>query len=388
MRWCRALPAVALLAVVAAGCGERAARQHGSADAADWEGVRTQAQGDSVQWWMFGGDDRVNRYVDEVVVPAAEELGVALERVPVSDTADAVQRVIAEARAGRTDDGSVDLIWINGENFALGKREGLWLQGWARKLPNADLVAWEEELIAEDFGVAVDGQESPWSLAVFVFAADRRRTPDPPGNFPELLEYARAHPGRITYPAPPDFTGSAFVRQAVQALGEDEAFALLERLKPLQWRDGDAFPGSEAELNRLFGNGVVDLAMSYAPDFVASEVRRGTFAPSTRPFVFSTGALQNTSYVTIPGNAADTAGALVVANLLLEPELQALKADPDGLGMPTVLELERLAAEDRKLFRERHESPYALEDFGRRLRELAPERVDELEARWKREVLR
>jgi putative spermidine/putrescine transport system substrate-binding protein len=54
----------------------------------------------------------------------------------------------------------------------------------------------------------------------------------------------------VTYPAPPDFTGSAFVRQAVAALGEDEAFALLAELKPLQWREGVTLPGSEAELSR------------------------------------------------------------------------------------------------------------------------------------------
>lgn len=65
-----------------------------------------------MQWWLFGGDDRVNDYIDEHVTPAAAELGVAIRRVPISDTADAVQRVVAEARASETA-GSVDLIWIN-----------------------------------------------------------------------------------------------------------------------------------------------------------------------------------------------------------------------------------------------------------------------------------
>ncbi len=49
--------------------------------------------------------------------------------------------------------------------------------------------------------------------------------------------WARRHPGRFTYPAPPDFTGSAFVRQVVMVKGEDAAFAYLRRLKPLMYRE-------------------------------------------------------------------------------------------------------------------------------------------------------
>ncbi|MDP9022604.1 MAG: ABC transporter substrate-binding protein, partial [Actinomycetota bacterium] len=182
----------------------------------DWERTLKEAEGQTVRWWLFGGDERVNRYIDEHVVPAAQELRVTLQRVPVDDTADAVQRVVAEKRAGRDEGGSVDLIWINGENFAQGKEAGLWLEDWARDLPNARYVDWDDPIIAEDFGVPVDGQESPWSRAAFVYAYDEERTPDPPRSFEDLLAYAQENPGRITYPAPPDFTGSAFVRHAVQ----------------------------------------------------------------------------------------------------------------------------------------------------------------------------
>lgn len=357
-------------------------------DLADFEQVREAAEGQNVRWWIFGGDERINRYIDDEVVPAAEEqLGVDLEVVGVDDTADAVQRVISERRAGEQE-GSVDLIWLNGENFAEGKEAGLWLEDWAQQLPNAELVDFDDPTIAMDFGVPIDGQESPWSRAAFVFAHDRERTPDPPRTFPELLEYAEDNPGRITYPAPPDFTGSAFVRQAVQSLGEDEAFELLAELKPLQWRGGAAYPGNEAELNQLFGNDQVDIAMSYDPNFVATAVDQGQFAESARPYLFEGGTLQNVSYVTIPANATNVEGALAVADLLLEPELQAIKADPAGLGIPTVLDLDRLDAEQRELFETTTANPYGLSDFGTRLSELPPDRVTELDDRWEREVLR
>lgn len=382
--------AVVVLSLVAAACASGASGRgadQGGVNVADWPAVRAQAEGQRVRWWMYGGDERVNRYVDRVVKPAAAQLGVTLERVPVNDTADVVQRVLAERRAGRTTDGRVDLIWINGENFAQGKQAGLWLEDWATRLPNARFVDWQDPTIARDFGVPVDGQESPWSAAASVFAFDRQRTPDPPQSFPELLEYARDHPGRVTYPAPPDFTGSAFVRLAVQTLGEDRAFALLRELKPLQWRSGEAFPRSESELNQLFGDGQVDVAMSYDPNFVATAVRQGTFPPSARPFVFYEGTLHNVSYVTIPANAAHREGALVVADLLLEPALQAIKADPERLGIPTVLDLSRLPPNKRELF-EQTAGPYSLTDLGTFLEELPPERVTAIEERWEQEVLR
>jgi putative spermidine/putrescine transport system substrate-binding protein len=354
---------------------------------ADWQQVTEAAEGQTVRWWMFGGDERINRYVDEVVTPAAAELGVTIERVPVDDTAAAVQRVIAEQRAGE-DQGGVDLIWLNGENFAKGKEAGLWLEEWARALPNARFVDYDDPTITTDFGVPIDGQESPWSRAFLTLAYDRARIPDPPDGYQELLAYAEENPGRVTYPAPPAFTGSAFVRQAVQALGEEQAFELLANLKPVQWRDGETFPEGEAELNRLFGNGQVDFAMSYDPNFVATAVRKGQFPDSARPFVLDSGTLQNTSYVTIPSNAANRAGALVVANLLLRPELQAKKADPDRLGIPTVLDVDSLPAQKAELFDERSNSPYTLDDFGTRLEELPADRVGPLEERWQQQVLR
>ncbi len=385
----RGVVAAGVLVLLLAACGTPAGTAGAPAVPADWEGILAGARGQTVRWWMFGGDQRINAYVDRQVAPAAAKLGVTLRRVPVADTADAVQRVLAERRAGKTSGGAVDLIWINGENFAAGKQAGLWLQGWVTRLPNVRNVDLDDPAIARDLGVPIDGQEAPWSGAAFVFAADMARTPSPPMTFPELLAYARAHPGRVTYPALPDFTGSAFVRQVVQRLGSRQAgFVFLEALKPHQWRGGQAFPKSEAELNELFSGGQVDLAMSYDPSFVANAVRKGQFPATTRPFLIGGGALVNTSYVTIPANAAHREGAMVVANLLLDPRLQAIKADPDVVGLPTVLDLDRLPEVERRRFQTASGNPYLLASFGRPLPELPADQVAPIERQWLREVLR
>ncbi len=385
-----ALIALALsLWLLLAACGTANPRAGERALPSGWDAVQASARGQTVRWWLYGGDQRINAYIDRYVAPAAARLGVTLKRVPVADTADAVQRVLADRRAGRTSGGAVDLIWINGENFAAGKQAGLWLHDWVSRLPNSRNVDLNDPAIARDLGVPIDGQEAPWSRAAFVFAADQTRVPRPPASFPELLAYAKAHPGRITYPAPPDFTGSAFVRQAVQRLGSRQAgFAFLEALKPYQWRGGQTFPASEAELNELFAGGQVDLAMSYDPSFVAGAVARGQFPPSTRPFLLGGGALVNTSYVTIPANAAHLQGAMVVANLLLDPRLQAIKAEPDVVGVPTVLDQARLLQDERRLLATAPDSPYLLPSFGRPLPELPADQVAPVEQQWLREILR
>jgi len=383
----RLLLLVALLAAAVAACGGGAERASAPADTASFEATLREARGQEVRWWLFGGDDRVNAYVDERVAPTARRLGVKLRRVPVADTADAVQRVVAQRRAGKESGGAVDLIWINGENFAAGKRAGLWLEDWLAGLPNARYLDMEDPTITRDFQVPVDGQEAPWTRAVFVYAHDSARVPDPPRTFDALLEWAQAHPGRFTYPAPPDFTGSAFVRQAVQAMGEDAAFRFLRRLKPLMYRDGEVLPKSEAELNEIFANGQVDFAMSYDASFVQSAVRRRQFARSARPFLLEGGTLTNVSFVTIPADAAHRAGAQVVVNLLLAPALQATKADPRVLGHPTVLDLGRLPDAAQERFARAASSPYLLEGFGELRPELAADEVPRLEERWRREIL-
>ncbi len=371
--------------IAASGCDGEPPRSVGELS---FEELAQEARGQTVRWWMFGGDQRINDYVDDVVAPAVREAGFELERVPVTDTAEAVQRVVSQKRAGETSGGAVDLIWINGENFAAGKEAGLWLEGWVERLPNAENVDLEDPSIALDMQVPVDGQESPWSRAAFVFVSDSDTVPEPPETFDELLDYARENPGRVTYPAPPDFTGTSFVKQVVIAKGEDEAFDYLTELKPLMWEDGEKFPKSEAELNELFAAGEVDFAMSFDPAFVETAVRMGQFPETSRPFLLEGGALVNTSYVTIPADAAHIEGAQVLANILLDPDLQAAKADPDVLGVPSVLDLDRLEPGEREAFDSSTDSPYLLDDFGDTKDELAADEVPPLEERWQREILR
>ncbi|HIB6396413.1 TPA: ABC transporter substrate-binding protein, partial [Klebsiella pneumoniae] len=75
----------------------------------------------------------------------------------------------------------------------------------------------------EDFSVATEGAESPWGSAQLTFIARRGQTPQPPTSPQALLAFARAHPGSVTYPRPPDFTGTALLEQLLIALTDQPA---------------------------------------------------------------------------------------------------------------------------------------------------------------------
>ena len=341
----------------------------GTADAAQafaagtgtWDDVLAEAQGQVVSLWMWGGDEHGNAYVDDILAPAAADLGVTVRRVPIADTADAVNRILAEQQAGARD-GAVDLVWVNGDNFRTGVQADAWECGWAARLPNAQYVDPEDPLLLSDFGTPVNGCEAPWHKAQFVLAYDSAEVPNPPTTLPDLFAWAEAHPGRFTYPAPPDFTGSAFVRQALYATAggpgavpldpedanaqplSNELWSSLDALAPSLWRGGDTYPRDVTQLHELFAGDQVSFTMTYGPATLDALVADGTFPATTRVLPLREGTLGNASFLAAPSNAAHLAGAMVVADLTLSPEQQLAKASPEVWGQYTVLDLSRVPA--------------------------------------------
>lgn len=405
-RW-RAVAALTAAGLLAAGCTAGT----GDADPAprDFAQVLREARGQTVNLFMYGGDDGANRYLDEVVAPAARErLDVRINRVPITDTALAVNKVLGEKQAGRGSGGSVDLVWINGENFRTGKQAGLWQCGLVELLPNMRYVDWSEPTVANDFGTPVEGCEVPWSRAQFAFSYDSARVSDPPTSLAGLLDWIRAHPGRFTYPAPPDFTGSVFVRHALyaQAGGVDlipddfdqaaydrltpPLWRTLRELRPALWRAGATYPANEKELNDLYANGQVDFTMTYGPAQVTSLVERGQFPATTRTLLLDEGTIGNTNYLAVPANAANRSAALALADLMLSPELQYEKARPDGWGQYPAVDLDTLDVEWRDRFAALPTSAQvpSYDQLSRNSQpELRAEWLPPLEEGWRREVL-
>ena len=359
--------ALASVGLALSGCAapEPAAK---SSSFANWDEVVKAADGQTVQLWMYGGDDQGNAYIDDVLAPAVAKEGVTLERVPVTDTADALNRVLSELQAGRDDDGTVDMIWVNGENFATGKDAGAWLCDWTSMMPNIKNTASEDPLLANDFGTPVEGCEAPWSKAQFSFVYNSDVVTDPPTSLAGILDWARANPGRFTYPAPPDFTGSVFTREVLYSVSggyenvplefSQKAFdelspALyteLADLAPSLWRAGDNYPASGDELNQLYADGQVDWTMTYGPSAVTELVANGTYPAGTKILTLDEGTVGNASFLGIPSNASAAAGAMVVANVALSIDQQVAKADPRIWGQFTVVDYDSLADDDKAKF--------------------------------------
>ena len=97
-----------------------------------------------------------------------------------------VRRVRDEVRAGKPD-GSVDMVWINGENFAAMKSAGLLFGPFAESLPNWPLVdTTGKPATVTDFTLPTEGHESPWAMAQLVFEYDSARVPEPPRSLTAL----------------------------------------------------------------------------------------------------------------------------------------------------------------------------------------------------------
>lgn len=375
--------------------------------AGSWEQISSDARGQTVKLWMYGGDTQGNAYVDDYLVPAAAKEGVTLKRVPVADTKDALNRVLTEKQSGTTA-GQVDLVWVNGDNFGTGKAAGAWACGWTSLLPNMGLTNPSDPLLSEDFGTPVDGCEAPWSKAQFTIAYNSAAVPEPPKTLAGLLDWVKEHPGRFTYPAPPDFTGSVFTREVLYSVSggytkvplafDQGAFdrltpALvteLQDLKPSLWREGSTYPKSSSELNALYAGGQVDFTMTYGPAELTKLVTDGTYPAATKVLTLDEGTVGNASFLGIPSTSGHRSAAMVVANLALSEEQQARKADPGIWGQFPVLNPGALSPEGRALFGRLPSSPVVpgYEVLSKNANpELAAAWVPALDELWRRQIL-
>ncbi len=340
-----------------------------AARAGDWQAVLAAARGQTVYWHAWGGDTKINDFIAWVGAQAEARYGVKIEHVKLADTAEAVARVLAEKAAGQTKGGAVDLIWINGANFAAMKAAGLLFGPFADGLPNWPLVdVVGKPAVVTDFTLPTQGYESPWALAQLVFEYDSARLPTPPKSLAELAAWIKANPGRFTYPQPPDYLGTTFLKQALYGVMASPAllqapvdaatyagvvaplWAFLDDIHPSLWRKAAAFPANEPALGQLLADAEIDVSFAFNPGRASAEIAAGNLPDTVRTFVLSGGTIGNASFVAIPFNAAHQAGAFVVADLLLDPEVQAQAQDPGILGFQTVLNMAALGPQDRARF--------------------------------------
>ena len=390
-----------LAAIAALLCAIGPARAQDAA----WADVLAKARGQTVHWNAWAGDEKTNAFIAWVGDEVAKRHGVKVVHVKLKDTAEAVTRVVAEKAAGRDSGGSVDLVWINGANFLALRQQNLLFGPYAERLPNwryVDTVGKRSNLV--DFTIPHEGYESPWRMAQLVFVYDGKRVGTPPSSVAALLAWAKAHPGRFTHPNVRNFLGSTFLKQALYELAPDPSvlqrpatdatfasttapmWAWYDALKPTLWRGGAQFPENGPAQRQLMNDGEVDMMVSFNPSEAAVSASAGLLPESVRTSTFAKGTIGNTSFVAIPYNATAKEGAMVVADFLLAPATQARAQDIRQMGNFTVLDLAKLAPEDRRRFDElpRHPALPTNAELGTTLLEPHPSWMTRIATEWER----
>ena len=395
------------LAACGSGSGDSSSQeQNGSVDDMTFDEMVEAAEGTTVTFYGWGGDEKLNDWLDNKFAPVMKEkYDITMERVPM-DIDQVLSQLSGEIEGGE-EDGSIDMIWINGENFQSAKENNMLYGPFTDKLPNFnDYVDAESEDVTLDFAYPVEGYEAPYGKAQVVMIADTAVTPDVPKSAEALEEFVKKYPGKVTYPALPDFTGSAFVRNIIYEICGYEQFLDMEAdketvreavepameylrgLNPYLWNEGKTFPDSSTTLDNMFADGEVVLNMTYDAYATALNIESGTYTDTTETFQFDKGTIGNTNFMAVAANSGNKAGDMVAINEMLSPEIQADRYEQ--LRVIPVLDNSKLSEEQKAAFDAVDLGEGVIpqdELLSKRLPEMPAELVPIIEEIWTEEVV-
>lgn len=377
-------------------------------DFSDFDAVLEAARGTTVTFYGWGGSTAANEWLDNVVGTSLyEQYEITLSRVPMDIDA-ILSKLMGEQQAMVTS-GDIDVIWINGENFYTAKNANLLFGPITQYVPNFSVYLNPEDAdLHYDFGTPIEGMSVPYGRAQLVFMGDTEIIDNFPTSAQELLEFARANPGMITYSAPPDFTGSAFVRnilyeivgfQAIFDAPADEAalyeiirpgLDFLVELKPYLWQEGRTYPADAPALKQMFVDGLVLMNTSYSPLHVAQNIFSGEYPDTVETFVFENGNIGNTHYIAVPYNAPNIAGAIALINHIISAEMQITKYEASNWGDLPVFDVNLLNAGQRAMLDAVDNGVGILtpdELFAHRLPEVQAAKIPIIERLWIQHVL-
>jgi putative spermidine/putrescine transport system substrate-binding protein len=162
-------------------------------------------------------------------------------------------------------------------------------------------------------------------------------------------------------------------------------------------RSGQARPGaivvSEEEVAHALGE--VEFDFTQSPSGAAPNIASGLVPPTSRAFAFDANLIGDFNYVAIPFNAPNKAAALVTANLILRPDLQAAQVQPDngfccgwGIAVDRVTDAGYLAAIEEAMANLGNASADPARLSGALVADIAAEYQTRIEADWQAFVLR
>jgi putative thiamine transport system substrate-binding protein len=308
-------------------------------NSSQWQQTLKTARGQSVYFYAWGGSKAVNDYIRWATREIAQQYRIRLIHVKVTDPSEPVSRLKAEN--GRTS--AIDLMWVNGENFAYLKQQGFLLGNLWTTIPNTAFLAVDKLPITVDFGEPMDGFEVPWGIGQFNLIAEEAVYPQPQLSAKSLLDIAKKNPNTVTYPRPPEFHGTTFLKQLLVDLTEADPrlyqlasqqakeqllpalWQYLDQLHPLLWQQGQAFPSSAAEQFLLYQQQNLSMAVSFNPNQWLKEKSAKQISKSSVRRYFTDGAITNSHNLAIPKSAPSPDAAKIVINFMLSEKAQQEK---------------------------------------------------------------
>lgn len=334
-----------------------------------WSQIVSLAQTQTLNFYLWSPPNtNPRRWVDGKLTPElSDTYGVAVNRIDAQYAGCAtsgmklVCDVADEVAAGQeTDGGAVDLVWINGANFAAMKAAGTLYGPWAQLIPNAANFDFTNGAIAYDKGVSIAGLEFPFNMAQGVFIHDSALVPNPPMTIPALKDWILANPGKFVYSDPTlDFTGAAFVRHVFYHFaGPHEDFltgsdweAIYTARSPAVWQalneieaalyqptPGEVwYPASHNnDIRPLVGDGTLVLDFSMEASEATSQMAAGSanqWPLTMQGYVLDEpGTIADTNYLAIPVNAPNKEAALVAVNHIASAGSMFTRSTPETWG--------------------------------------------------------
>lgn len=349
-----------------AGCSTKDINQ-GNVLEKDFDELLKDSKGTTVTFYGWGGSEKINTWIDGYLSDKLKkEYDITVQRVGMN--IDEILNKLLNEKHLNVENGNIDVVWINGENFFTAKENNLLFGSFTERLPNFNkYIDKDSDDVKYDFGYPIEGYEAPYGKAQFVMVYDSENINNPPIGHKELLDFVKANPGKFTYPAPPDFTGSAFIRNIICDIVKHEQFINMEadeaivrkaiqpamdylkELKPYLWQEGTTYPAEVSLLDNMYADGEVCMTMSYEPNHASGKIATGEFKESTRSFIFEKGTIGNTHFLAIPFNAPNKAGAMALIDYILKVETQGSKYDPETWGDLPVVDQAKLSDEEKDI---------------------------------------
>ena len=249
----------------------------------NWKNILNKASGETIFFHAWGGAKNINSYIKWASKEAMQRYNIKVNHVKISDTSNVVARILSEKTAGKHKNGAVDLIWINGENFSfMQKHKLLFKDNWIMNLPetnNMDFIS--NPSLLNDFGIPTNGMEMPWGVSQLNFYYDTKYISSPPKSAKELKKYILKNKGRFTFPQPPDFVGTSFLKQILIELTQDKSvlqskyieqkhqillntlWSWLDEVTPFLWREGKGYPANYSALTQLVADREIDIGIAF-----------------------------------------------------------------------------------------------------------------------------